>query len=124
MTDVDGPPALGGGTDRALSFKANLILGDQTEKGSGGGLALQTSPTDVEGLPTTPTVWRSVNVTKNILASSVFGRDAGGVSLLVNMLNVQCSDMRTGVGSAVIEIASGRTIGRRSCKWVTCICRL
>jgi hypothetical protein len=92
VTDIDCGPGLGDGTGPGLVINANLILGNQAESGSGGGLALQQiNGTDVVKLPATPSLWNSANVTNNIIGNNVSGWDGGGVSLLdalsVNFIN-------------------------------------
>jgi hypothetical protein len=96
-TDQDCVPPLGSvapsdGTGPGLVINANLIMGNQAESGSGGGLALQhTNGSDVISFPTTPARWNSVTVTNNIITNNVAGWDGAGISLLdalnVNIIN-------------------------------------
>jgi hypothetical protein len=97
QTDQDCVPPLGSvgpsdGTGPGLVINANLIMGNQAESGSGGGLALQhTNGSDVVNFPTTPARWNSVIVTNNIITNNVAGWDGAGISLLdalnVNIIN-------------------------------------
>jgi len=80
------------GTGPNLVINANLIMGNQAESGSGGGLALQqTNGSDVVSFPTTPTRWNNVSVYNNIITNNVAGWDGAGISLLdalnVNIIN-------------------------------------
>jgi len=108
-TDLDCVPPVGSvgpsdGIGPALVINANLIMGNQAESGSGGGLALQTvNGSDVVNFPngnsnvTFPGIsgarspWYSVSVTNNIIVDNVSGWDGAGVSLLdalnVNIIN-------------------------------------
>jgi hypothetical protein len=75
-----------------LVINANLIMGNQAESGSGGGLALQqTNGSDVVSFPTTPANWNNVTLTNNIITNNVAGWDGAGISLLdalnVNIIN-------------------------------------
>ena len=95
--DTDCVPALGSvgpsdGTGPGLVVNANLIMGNQAESGSGGGLAMQgVNGSDVVSFPTTPSRWNSVTVTNNIIVNNVAGWDGAGISLLdalnVNIIN-------------------------------------
>jgi hypothetical protein len=97
QVDTDCVPPLGSvgpsdGTGPNLVINANLIMGNQAESGSGGGLALQqTNGSDVVSFPTTPTHWNNVTVTNNIITNNVAGWDGAGISLLdalnVNIIN-------------------------------------
>jgi hypothetical protein len=97
IVDTDCVPALGSvgpsdGTGPNLVINANLIMGNQAESGSGGGLALQhINGADVVSFPTTPARWNSVSVTNNIITNNVAGWDGAGISLLdalnVNIIN-------------------------------------
>jgi hypothetical protein len=97
QVDTDCVPPLGSvgpsdGTGPNLVINANLIMGNQAESGSGGGLALQqTNGSDVVSFPTTPARWNSVTVTNNIITNNVAGWDGAGISLLdalnVNIIN-------------------------------------
>jgi len=80
------------GTGPGLVINANLIMGNQAESGSGGGLALQqTNGSDVVSFPTTPSHWNTVLVTNNIITNNVAGWDGAGISLMdaldVNIIN-------------------------------------
>jgi hypothetical protein len=105
-TDADCVPALGSvgpsdGTGPGLVINANLIMGNQAESGSGGGIALQqVNGSDVVAFPnsrcrdaslTSRCAWNTVSVTNNIIVNNVAGWDGGGVSLLdslaVNFVN-------------------------------------
>ena len=96
-TDTDCVPPAGSvgpsdGSGPNLVINANLIMGNQAESGSGGGLALQhTNGSDVINFPTTPTRWNNVTVTNNIITNNVAGWDGAGISLLdalnVNIIN-------------------------------------
>jgi hypothetical protein len=97
QVDTDCVPAPGSigpsdGTGPNLVINANLIMGNQAESGSGGGLALQqTNGSDVVSFPTTPANWNNVTVTNNIITNNVAGWDGAGISLLdalnVNIIN-------------------------------------
>jgi hypothetical protein len=97
QVDTDCVPPLGSvgpsdGTGPNLVINANLIMGNQAESGSGGGLALQhTNGSDVINFPNTPTRWNNVTVTNNIISNNVAGWDGAGISLLdalnVNIIN-------------------------------------
>jgi hypothetical protein len=97
QVDTDCVPVLGSvgpgdGTGPNLIINANLIMGNQAESGSGGGLALQqTNGNDVINFPRTPTRWNNVAVTNNIITNNVAGWDGAGISLLdalnVNLIN-------------------------------------
>jgi hypothetical protein len=112
-TDLDCLPAPGSvgpsdGIGPGLYINANLIMGNQAESGSGGGLALQhVNGSDVINFPnggasvsfpglsgspnpqTSP--WYAPLVTNNIIVNNVSGWDGGGVSLIdalnVNIIN-------------------------------------
>jgi hypothetical protein len=108
-TDLDCVPTLGSvgpsdGIGPGLVINANLIMGNQAESGSGGGLALQhVNGMDVINFPngagsvTFPGLngarspWYSPLVTNNIIVNNVSGWDGGGVSLIdalnVNIIN-------------------------------------
>ncbi|MBZ5657445.1 MAG: hypothetical protein LAO56_19430 [Acidobacteriia bacterium] len=96
-TDQDCVPAAGSvgpsnGTGPGLVINANLIMGNQAESGSGGGLRLQAiNGVDVTTFPIDPTQWYQVTVTNNIIANNVAGWDGAGISLLdalnVNIIN-------------------------------------
>jgi len=97
QVDTDCVPPLGSvgpsdGTGPNLVINANLIMGNQAESGSGGGLALQQiNGSDVVSFPTTPSNWNNVTVTNNIITNNVAGWDGAGISLLdalnVNIIN-------------------------------------
>jgi hypothetical protein len=97
QVDTDCVPPAGSigpsdGTGPNLVINANLIMGNQAESGSGGGLALQqTNGSDVVNFPRTPTRWNLVSVTNNIITNNVAGWDGAGISLLdalnVNIIN-------------------------------------
>ncbi len=105
-TDTDCVPTPasigpGDGTGPGLVINANMIVGNQAESGSGGGIALEA----VNGSETVafknsncgsnlayPNCrWNSVQLTNNIIVNNVSGWDGGGVSLLdslaVNIVN-------------------------------------
>jgi hypothetical protein len=112
-TDQDCVPSLtpvatigpSDGTGPGLVINANLILGNQAESGSGGGIALQqVNGSDVVAFPNSRCggnsnndfnlsncAWNTVSVTNNIIVNNVAGWDGGGVSLLdslaVNFVN-------------------------------------
>ncbi|MGA7178364.1 MAG: Ig-like domain-containing protein [Thiobacillaceae bacterium] len=88
-TDADCVPAdlstIGpsDGVGPGLKINANLIMGNQAESGSGGGIAFQSvNGSEVVSFPTTPSQWYSVSVTNNIIANNVAGWDGAGISLL------------------------------------------
>jgi hypothetical protein len=107
QTDQDCVPTLGSvgpsdGTGPGLVINANLIMGNQAESGTGGGIALQNvNGSDVVSFPNGASVcsnaslancgWNSVSLTNNIITDNVAGWDGGGVSLLdalaVNFIN-------------------------------------
>ena len=107
QTDQDCVPALGSvgpsdGTGPGLTINANLIMGNQAESGTGGGIALQNvNGSDVVSFPNGASVcssaslancgWNSVALTNNVITNNVAGWDGGGVSLLdalaVNFIN-------------------------------------
>jgi hypothetical protein len=109
VVDTDCVPPLGSvgpsdGIGPGLIINANLIMGNQAESGSGGGLALQhVNGNDVLNFPnggqnvTFPgisgpmSVWYSPLVTNNIIVNNVAGWDGAGISLLdalnVNIIN-------------------------------------
>jgi len=104
---VPNPATIGpsDGTGPGLIINANLIMGNQAESGSGGGIALQqVNGSDVVAFPNSRCggnsnndfnlsncAWNSVSVTNNIIVNNVAGWDGGGVSLLdslaVNFVN-------------------------------------
>ncbi len=95
------------GTGPNLVINANMIIGNQAESGSGGGIALQqVNGSDAVAFPnshcdatltnqtrgrTPGCSWNSVQVTNNIIVNNVAGWDGGGVSFLdalaVNFIN-------------------------------------
>jgi hypothetical protein len=106
ITDADCVPTPGSvgpsdGTGPGLVINANLIMGNQAESGSGGGIALQqVNGSEVVAFPNSrcgndaslaSCAWNSVSVTNNIIVNNVAGWDGGGVSLLdalaVNFIN-------------------------------------
>ncbi|PYX47562.1 MAG: hypothetical protein DMG83_04330 [Acidobacteria bacterium] len=100
---VANPATIGpsDGTGPGLIINANLIMGNQAESGSGGGIALQqVNGSDAVAFPNSNCNasltnngcrWNSVQVTNNIIVNNVAGWDGGGVSLLdslaVNFVN-------------------------------------
>ncbi|MBV9698392.1 MAG: choice-of-anchor D domain-containing protein, partial [Gammaproteobacteria bacterium] len=98
--DIDCVPTPGSvlpsdGAGPGLVINANLIMGNQAESGSGGGLAFQhVNGTDVinfpdgtrsvrfPGISARISPWYSPLVTNNIIVNNVAGWDGGGVSLL------------------------------------------
>jgi hypothetical protein len=101
-TDADCVPPLGSvgpsdGTGPNLVVNANLIMGNQAESGTGGGLGLQNvNGSDVVAFPNgCPAVvlcgWNTVTLTNNIIVDNVAGWDGAGISLLdalaVNFVN-------------------------------------
>jgi hypothetical protein len=98
QTDQDCVPALGSvgpsdGTGPALTINANLVMGNQAESGTGGGIALQNvNGSDVVSFPNGASVcpnaslancgWNSVLLTNNIIVNNVSGWDGAGVSFL------------------------------------------
>ncbi|HEX8979149.1 MAG TPA: Ig-like domain-containing protein [Parasulfuritortus sp.] len=97
-TDADCVPAnlstIGpsDGVGPGLKINANLILGNQAESGSGGGIAFQSvNGSEVVAFPTQPSQWYRVDVTNNIIANNVAGWDGAGISLLdalnLNLVN-------------------------------------
>jgi hypothetical protein len=114
QTDADCVPVAGSvgpsdGTGPGLVINANLIMGNQAESGSGGGLAFQqVNGSDVVSFPngagTTGATaghcnnaslagcrWNTVSATNNIIVNNVAGWDGAGVSFLdafaVNFIN-------------------------------------
>jgi hypothetical protein len=103
--DIDCVPTPGSvgpsdGVGPGLVINANLIMGNQAESGTGGGLALQNvngsdvvnfpngnSSVTFPGLSGSRSPWYSVLVTNNIIVNNVSGWDGGGVSL-VDALNI------------------------------------
>ena len=89
------------GTGPGLVINANMMIGNQAESGSGGGIALQqVNGSDVVAFPNSSCDasltnngcrWNSVQVTNNIIVNNVAGWDGGGISLLdslaVNIIN-------------------------------------
>jgi hypothetical protein len=97
-TDADCVPAdlstIGpsDGVGPGLKVNANLIMGNQAESGSGGGIAFQSvNGSEVVAFPTRPAQWYRVDVTNNIIANNVAGWDGAGISLLdalnMNLVN-------------------------------------
>jgi hypothetical protein len=105
-TDTDcipTPASIGpsDGTGPGLVINANMIIGNQAESGSGGGIALQqVNGSDAvafknsncgSNLAYPNCRWNSVQLTNNIIVNNVSGWDGGGVSLLdslaVNIVN-------------------------------------
>ena len=104
-TDLDcAAPGLSDGVGPNLIINANLIMGNQAESGSGGGLALQNingsdvisfpngnSNVTFPGIPGSRSPWYSPQVTNNIIVNNVAGWDGAGISLLdalnVNIIN-------------------------------------
>jgi hypothetical protein len=106
-TDQDCVPPLGSvgpsdGAGPGLVINANLVMGNQAESGTGGGIALQhINGSDVVSFPNGASVcpnaslagcgWNSVSLTNNIIVNNVAGWDGAGVSLLdalaVNFVN-------------------------------------
>jgi hypothetical protein len=71
------------GVGPGLVINANLIMGNQAESGSGGGLALQhVNGSEVINFPLLPSRWYSPLVTNNIIVNNVSGWDGAGVSLI------------------------------------------
>ena len=107
QTDQDCVPAVGSvgpsdGTGPGLVINANMIMGNQAESGTGGGIGLQNvNGSDVVSFPNGASVcsnpslagcaWNSVTLTNNIITNNVSGWDGAGVSLLdalaVNFIN-------------------------------------
>jgi hypothetical protein len=113
QTDLDCVPPAGSvgpsdGTGPGLVINANLIMGNQAESGSGGGIALQAvNGSDVISFPDGASVcsnasllnadgtsncnWNSVTLTNNIIVNNVAGWDGAGVSftdtLAANFVN-------------------------------------
>jgi hypothetical protein len=95
-TDLDcAAPGLSDGVGPNLIINANLIMGNQAESGSGGGLALQNiNGSDVVNFPngngsvTFPGItgsrspWYAPLITNNIIVNNVAGWDGAGISLL------------------------------------------
>jgi hypothetical protein len=100
---VPNPATIGpsDGTGPGLVINANMMIGNQAESGSGGGIALQqVNGSDVVAFPNSSCDasltnngcrWNSVQVTNNIIVNNVAGWDGGGISLLdslaVNIIN-------------------------------------
>jgi hypothetical protein len=128
VTDNDCAPGLGDGTGPSLKINANLIQGNASDAGSGGGLRLQAvngtdiarNPNPVQGLGiASPTCasqtnalglltcqWYVVSVTNNIIVNNVAGWDGGGVSLedalAVNLTNNTIVSNDTTASSGVL----------------------
>src|SRR5262249_42622488 len=110
-TDTDcvpNPASIGpsDGTGPGLVINANMIVGNQAESGSGGGIAMQqVNGSDAVAFPNSHCNaalsytgglnsrcrWNSVSLTNNIIVNNVAGWDGGGVSFLdalaVNFIN-------------------------------------
>jgi hypothetical protein len=105
-TDTDCVPTPasigpGDGTGPGLVINANMVIGNQAESGSGGGIALQAvngsesvafkNSNCGSNLAYPNCRWNSVQLTNNIIVNNVSGWDGGGVSLLdalaVNIVN-------------------------------------
>jgi hypothetical protein len=107
QTDQDCVPPAGSvgpsdGTGPGLVINANLIMGNQAESGTGGGIALQAvngsdiiSFPDGAGVCSDPSLtscnWNSVTLTNNIIVNNVAGWDGAGASfrdtLAANFVN-------------------------------------
>jgi hypothetical protein len=82
QSDQDCPPGLSDGTGHGLRINANLIQGNMSESGAGGGIRLQqVNGTDVSTFYNQPELWNDVRITNNIIANNVAGWDGGGISL-------------------------------------------
>jgi hypothetical protein len=132
----NGSVAPSDGIGPGLVINANLIMGNQAESGSGGGLALQNvNGTDVVNFPNGANTVRfpgfSVNmspwyapvVTNNIIVNNVAGWDGGGVSLLdalnVNFINNTVMSNDSTASSGVLFNTIGAPLA--STQGVNCI---
>jgi hypothetical protein len=82
---VSAPTAItpSDGVGPNLVINANLIQGNASESGSGGGLRLQNvNGGDVLAFPKQPSQWWNINITNNIIVNNVAGWDGAGISLL------------------------------------------
>jgi hypothetical protein len=92
IADTDCPPGLSDGTGPGLVINANLIQGNSSDSGSGGGIRLQSvNGTEVSTFPKDPTKWHDVTITNNIIINNMAGWDGAGISLQdalnVNIIN-------------------------------------
>ncbi|MGE5319522.1 MAG: hypothetical protein ACM3KD_05025 [Hyphomicrobiaceae bacterium] len=111
-TDADCVPPLGSvgpsdGVGPGLMLNANLIMGNQAESGSGGGIAFQhVNGAEVVAFPNNPSQWYAVTVQNNIIANNVAGWDGAGISLLdtlnANIINNTIMSNDTTASSGVL----------------------
>jgi hypothetical protein len=92
IADADCPPGLSDGTGPGLVINANLIQGNSSDSGSGGGIRLQqVNGTEVSTFPHDSTRWHDVTITNNIIINNMAGWDGAGISLQdalnVNIIN-------------------------------------
>ncbi len=114
--DIDCPPGLSDGTGPGLVIDSNLILGNNAESGSGGGLRLQlVNGTEVSRFPTSPSNWYQAQVQNNIIVDNVAGWDGAGVSLqdalAVNFVNNSVISNDTTASAGVLFDANQASLG-------------
>jgi hypothetical protein len=82
---VGGVPSLTGGASPgsgSVLIARNLIQGNQSATGDGGGIRLQfVNGADVEANPSNPASWYEAIVENNVIVNNVAGNAGGGVSL-------------------------------------------
>ena len=80
--DLGCPATLSDGVGLDLKIDSNMIMGNNAQGGSGGGLSLlNINGTDVTRNPTSPGLWWRVYVTNNVIADNIAGWAGGGVYL-------------------------------------------
>jgi hypothetical protein len=99
------PPSDGVGP--LLTIDANLIMGNNAESGSGGGIAFQNvNGSDVLAFPNNPTRWNHVVLTNNIISNNVAGWDGAGLSMLdalnADIINNTVADNDTTASAGVL----------------------
>jgi hypothetical protein len=93
-------------------INANLIQGNMSESGSGGGIRLQqVNGTEVSTFPTQPSMWNGVSITNNIIVNNIAGWDGAGIgmedSLNVSITNNTIASNDTLASSGVLTQSIG-----------------
>jgi len=112
IADADCPPGLSDGTGPGLVINANLVQGNSSDSGSGGGIRLQqVNGTEVSTFPHDSTRWHDVTITNNIIINNMAGWDGAGISLQdalnVNIVNNTIAHNDTLASSGVLVTSIG-----------------